>query len=198
MDEFRENYWAARADYDRGDAAADYWHNVVGRPVTGTELVTLRRLDLEGWTHLDFDTITVLKEAHRRGARLTLLSNAPHDLADEVARFPALAGMFSLLLFSAQLGMIKPAESIYTTALALTETTPDETLFIDDRVENLTAAAALGIRTHQFTSAANLHSELEDIGLGSIGVSQDDNRLEQRSRWFRRHSTAALTRKDPT
>lgn len=166
LNEFRSRYWAARAPYDAGQAAPDYWEQVIGRPTNGSELQTLRRLDLESWTHLNFATITALRHAHRRGARLTLLSNAPHDLANDVRQFPALTDMFSLLLFSAELGINKPAAEIYTTALALTETSPQETLFIDDRTENLAAAAALGIRTHLFTSADGLCSALRGIGFG--------------------------------
>ena len=170
---FRERYWASRAPYDRGLSAHEYWEDVVGRPLGGAELVDLRRLDLESWTHLNFATITALRDAHRRGAQLTLLSNAPHDLAEEVGRCAVLTKIFSLLLFSAELRLTKPSAEIFDVALSLAESTPEDTLFIDDREENLRAADALGIRTHHFTTAEGLDTLLRGI---------DFTRNERRSR----------------
>jgi putative hydrolase of the HAD superfamily len=160
---FRERYWTSRAAYDRGLSPHEYWEEVVGRPVRGAELVELRRLDLESWTHLNFATITVLRDSYRRGAHLTLLSNAPHDLADEVGRCAVLTEIFSMLLFSADLRSVKPSPEIFDVALSLAERTPQDTLFIDDREENLRAAEALGIRTHHFTTAEGLDRVLRDI-----------------------------------
>jgi putative hydrolase of the HAD superfamily len=161
--EFEERYWTFRAPYDRGLSAHEYWEEVIGRSVHGAELKELRRLDLESWTHLNFATITALRDAYRRGAHLTLLSNAPHDLAKEVGRYAVLTQIFSMLLFSAELRLAKPSAEIFDVALSLAETTPEDTLFIDDRVENLRAAEALGICTHHFTTAEHLDKVLRDI-----------------------------------
>lgn len=160
---FLERYWALRAPYDRGLAAHEYWDEVVGRPVRGTELAELRRRDIESWTHPNFATITALRHARRRGAHLTLLSNAPSDLAKEVGGSPTLRDIFSLLLFSAELRLAKPSSEIFDLALSLAEQTAADTLFIDDRPENLRAAEARGIRTHHFTTAEGLDALLRGI-----------------------------------
>jgi putative hydrolase of the HAD superfamily len=160
---FHERYWASRERYDRGVPAHDYWEEVVGRPMRGAELAELRCLDLESWTHLNFATITALRDAHRRGAQLTLLSNAPHDLADEVGRCAVLAEIFTTLLFSAELHLVKPSAEIFDVALSLAERTAEDTLFIDDRAENLRTAETLGIRTHRFTTAERLAGALRGI-----------------------------------
>lgn len=157
---FAEQYWAHRAAYDLGQPAHEYWGDVVGRPVRSAELVAVRNLDLESWTHLNFATINALRSAARNGCTLTMLSNAPHDLAKAVGRNSVLSEIFSLFLFSAELRLAKPSAEIFEVALALTESTPDETLFIDDRAENVLAAAALGIRTHLFTAAEQLDEAL--------------------------------------
>ncbi|MFJ6533952.1 HAD family hydrolase [Microbacterium sp. NPDC091662] len=164
---FRERYWASRERYDRGLPAQEYWEDVAGRGVRGGELLTLRRLDIESWTHLNFATITALRIAHRRGAQLTLLSNAPSDLADEVRGSAVLGELFSLMVFSAELRLAKPDGEIFDTALALAEVEPGATLFIDDRAENLESARGRGIRTHEFRTATALHDELTAIDLGT-------------------------------
>ncbi|WP_223692554.1 HAD-IA family hydrolase [Leifsonia poae] len=160
---FSERYWAFRAPYDRGSSAQEYWADVVGRPVPRDELAELRRRDLESWTHLNTATIAALRDAYRRGAQLTLLSNAPHDLAEEVGRHADLTEVFTLLLFSAELRLAKPTPEIFDIALSLAERPPEDTLFIDDRDENLRAAESRGIRTHRFTAAETLDATLRDI-----------------------------------
>jgi putative hydrolase of the HAD superfamily len=173
--EFQKRYWASRVSYDLGLAAHEYWEHVLGRPVRGAELIELRRLDIESWTHLNFATITALRDAYRRGARLTLLSNAPHDLAQEVSHCAVLTEVFSLMLFSAELRLAKPSVEIFDVALSLAEISPEDTLFIDDRVENLRAAEARGIRTHHFSTAQSLDTELR-------GIDFKPTRHERRSR----------------
>ena len=160
---FRERYWGSREEYDRGLPATEYWDSVVGHPVHEAERAELRRLDLESWTQVNSATVTALQHAHRRGARLTLLSNAPHDLAAEVGRLPAVTDIFSLLLFSADLRLVKPSAEIFEVALSLTASAPEDTLFIDDRVQNIRAADALGMRTHHFTAAEKLDATLRGI-----------------------------------
>lgn len=160
---FSHRYWGSREVYDRGLPAHDYWRLVAGRAVRGEELLMLRRLDSESWTHLNFATITALRSARRRGAQLTLLSNAPGDLAAEVRSSAVLRELFSLMVFSAELRLAKPDAVIFDTALALAEAAPEDTLFVDDREENLAAANERGIRTHRFRTAADLHTELASI-----------------------------------
>ncbi|WAA66826.1 HAD-IA family hydrolase [Microbacterium oxydans] len=165
---FRDRYWAHRAPYDRGVPAAEYWEDVAGRRVRGEDLRTLRSLDIESWTHLNFGTITALRDARRRGAQLTLLSNAPCDLAAEIRGSAVLQGLFPLMVFSAELRLAKPDAEIFDTALALAEVAPEDTLFIDDRVENLEAACGRRIRTHRFRTAAELGAELDGLAFGAV------------------------------
>ncbi|MCS4274962.1 putative hydrolase of the HAD superfamily [Mycetocola sp. BIGb0189] len=166
--DFHERYWRFREEYDRGQHAHEYWAEVLGRPASAEELAELRRLDLAGNIHLNFDTLEALRDAHRRGARLTLLSNAPQDLADAVSRFAAMREIFSLMLFSCELRMVKPGTQIFETALAVTETTPRETLFIDDRHDNIETANTLGLQTHHFTGADRLDADLAGIDFGQV------------------------------
>lgn len=163
---FRHRYWASREAYDRGLSAHDYWQLVAGRPVRGEQLVLLRSLDIESWTHLNFQTIAALREARERGAQLTLLSNAPSDLAAEVRGSAVLRRLFPLMLFSAELRVAKPDAEIFAAALALAEVAAENTLFIDDRAENLHAARGGRIRTHHFHTATELRTALDGIDFG--------------------------------
>jgi 2-haloacid dehalogenase len=59
----------------------------------------------------------------------------------------------------------KPFKDIYDLILTRFELKPVETLFIDDNLRNIHAAAALGINTIHFTTASSLSMELKKFGL---------------------------------
>ena len=49
--------------------------------------------------------------------------------------------------------------------LGMTQAEPERTIFVDDRLQNLTPAAALGMRTMQFQSAEQLRAGFVANGL---------------------------------
>jgi putative hydrolase of the HAD superfamily len=157
---FLERYWEHREAYDRGLDVHEYWSAVAGGPVAdGKTLDRLVQLDLESWSELNPETLEVLTEVHRRGRSLTLLSNAPHELADALEHHPALRD-FDQLLFSARLGVIKPEAAVFRIALETMGREADEVLFIDDRPANVEGARAAGLHALLFTSAKTMRREL--------------------------------------
>ena len=68
---------------------------------------------------------------------------------------------FDVALSSCYLGLRKPAPAIYRRALDILGCPPERILFIDDRKENVTAAAAEGIKTIRFEGAVPLRRDLE-------------------------------------
>ncbi|MEI6808684.1 MAG: HAD family phosphatase [bacterium] len=66
-----------------------------------------------------------------------------------------LARQFDAVMASHLLGCVKPDPRIYREALKCIAASPAETLFIDDRKENVEAAQALGINSFQSKSPAD-------------------------------------------
>ena len=64
---------------------------------------------------------------------------------------------------SCYMGIRKPDPSIYRHALGILGKPADRTLFIDDRLENVAAAAALGIKAIRFTGAEALRRDLQAL-----------------------------------
>jgi putative hydrolase of the HAD superfamily len=62
-------------------------------------------------------------------------------------------------------GCMKPDPSIYLNTLKLTDSKPEECIFIDDLKENIIAAQKLGIHGHVFTTAENLKPFLKKKGI---------------------------------
>jgi HAD superfamily hydrolase (TIGR01509 family) len=59
----------------------------------------------------------------------------------------------------------KPEPAIYRRALEILGPPPDRVLFIDDRPENVTGAAAEGMRAILFQGEETLRRELQGIGV---------------------------------
>ena len=72
---------------------------------------------------------------------------------------------FKDVVVSGREGIVKPAPAIYELAIERFGITPEETLFIDDRAENIHAAAKYGIKGHVFTGYENLARKLKTLNL---------------------------------
>jgi len=97
--------------------------------------------------------------------RLALLSNTdPIHVAHIEANY-AFVRYFSARVYSCHVGLSKPGPAIYHRALRELQALPEDTLFIDDVLENVTAARALGIHGVHFTSAEALLTDLTSLGL---------------------------------
>jgi putative hydrolase of the HAD superfamily len=157
---FVERYWEHRLAYDRGIDARSYWSTVLGdgEPDQRT-LGRLIRLDVASWCSLNARTLELLTAAHRSGSALSLLSNAPHELADALDDHRALA-LFDHLVFSARIGAVKPEPAAFEAALEAMSLEPEQVVFIDDRQPNVEGAIACGLRAILFTSAAQLREAL--------------------------------------
>lgn len=90
------------------------------------------------------------EELQEKGYSLALLSNVS-PLASEVARELGHYAPFEPVLLSWEMGKLKPDPLIYTHMLEELQVEPCECIFIDDRLENVQAAEALGIRAIHFT-----------------------------------------------
>jgi len=158
--EFSERYWEHRLSYDRGGDACTYWSAVLGsEPRDARTLERLVKLDIASWGRLNPGTLEILTSAHRDGITLSLLSNAPHELAAALDDHRALA-LFDHLLFSARIGAVKPEPAAFAAALEAMSLRPEEVQFIDDRQDNVEGAIACGLRAILFDSAEQLAEAL--------------------------------------
>ena len=73
--------------------------------------------------------------------------------------------IFSLFVSSCFVGLRKPEEGIYRLALEITQRTPEQCCFIDDRPLNLDSASRLGMHVIQMESAQQLRQELQKLGV---------------------------------
>ncbi len=154
-DRFAAAYWPGRLDYDLGRVDDEYWAGVLSaldiafRP----ELVArLRATDAGKWSTLPPASATLIDELVAAGTRLAVLSNAPAPLAASV-RAAGWSDPFDVLVFSCDLGVVKPDPAIYAAADRAYGTRPGDVVFFDDRADNVAAARTHGWDAHVWTGA---------------------------------------------
>jgi putative hydrolase of the HAD superfamily len=161
-------YWSYRPDYDRGvlDGPA-FWQKVgaaVAQSYSAAQITELIRLDQASWLRLQDETLALIDELADAGYRLSLLSNAPADMAGVIPALP-FAARFEYLAFSGCLKAVKPDPEVFHTVLAQLGASPADVIFMDDRTENVGAAAALGMRAVHFTSPERARIDLASHGV---------------------------------
>jgi len=110
-----------------------------------------------------FDCARALREAGRY--LMVALNNESTELNEyRIDRFH-LAEVFEVFLSSCYTGRLKPEAAAFRHALDVLHRAPAECLFLDDRPENVAAAAALGIRTLRVRDPAHLREDLLAAGV---------------------------------
>lgn len=90
------------------------------------------------------DAVTVISELSKT-YKLAIVSDAWPSL-EMVYSKAGLSEYFSAFVISSKLGVTKPNELMYKTALDELGVSPEETVFIDDNIKNCIGASKLGIK----------------------------------------------------
>jgi putative hydrolase of the HAD superfamily len=152
---FAELYWADRARYDRGDiSAVEYWHEIgrqAGKLPTDEGITRIIDCDCRSWMRFNREMYVFAHELSRRGIRIAILSNMPRELGEAIYADGFGFSGFDPVTLSYEVRAAKPQPAIYNDCLQGIGTRAGETLFLDDRAENVSAAQALGIQAIEFT-----------------------------------------------
>lgn len=146
-------YWWHRDAYDRGGPPADFWGALrrdlaaAGLDVEPVSDDLLDELDASRWARLADGAAELLTDLGRAGTATAVLSNAPASLARTV-RAAAWSRGFGQLVFSCDLGLMKPEAGIYEHVERCTGRPPQELLFFDDRPPNVDGALRRGWQAH--------------------------------------------------
>jgi putative hydrolase of the HAD superfamily len=116
------------------------------------------------------DAVAVARELALAGrAKLYTLNNESAALNVHRIRAFGLGPLFAAFCSSCWLGVRKPERSMYERALAIAGAEPNESVFVDDRSQNLAPARALGMRAVLYRGSGELRRELAELGLLQTG-----------------------------
>lgn len=127
----------------------------------------------KAWNSLLLDIppqrIEKIQELAQKGYRLFLLSNTSSIHIDEVNKIlyqttgiEQLDILFEKLFLSYEMGVMKPHPDIYHGVLTQAGLLAHESLFLDDNVDNIHAAAACGIQTIHVQKPTSIVDYLKD------------------------------------
>ena len=157
-------YWADRHAFDEGRLSGRrYWQGVVrkaGLTLSPEAIEELIHWDARMWMTSNPPMLAWADALKARGLLTAVLSNIGDTAQQAAERELDWLSRFDVLVWSYQLHVAKPEAGIYRYALEKLGTRPEETLFIDDRQENVEAAAALGMKAMIFTTVEDLRGEL--------------------------------------
>jgi len=166
---FESLYWADRPAYDEGKLTGfAFWQKLVrdaGLALAPDKIEELNQWDARMWTTENPAMLAWQLALKRRGLLTAILSNMGDNVLASVEREFKWIHRFDELVWSFQLHMAKPAPAIYLRVLGDLCVRPEEALFLDDKLVNVEAASALGIRAIQFSTVERLRADLIAAGL---------------------------------
>lgn len=113
---------------------------------------------------IDQDLVRLISELGRN-YKIGLLSNSNSFFTDKILREYNLTPLFSTITISEKVGFIKPRREIFDITVKNLGTTPEETIFIDDREVHAKAAEKLGFAALVFTNTNQLKEDLVKLGV---------------------------------
>lgn len=168
-EQFEACYWHDRLDYDAGKLSGiEFWRKFVrdaALDLAPAAIEELNRWDALHWTTYNPAMLAWQSALKRRGLRTAILSNMGDTVLASIESTFDWVSHFDVLVWSYQVGTIKPDPAIYRHLLKELGTAPEETLFLDDKAANVDGALALGIRALQFSTIEKLREDLIASGL---------------------------------
>jgi putative hydrolase of the HAD superfamily len=112
------------------------------------------------------ETLELVKALRKSGRYLlATINNESRELNEyRIQRFE-LRDLFMAFFTSCYLGLVKPQPEHYRRAMQITQRSPDECLFVDDRPMNVEVAQILGMHPIQFKGADHLAADLRAAGV---------------------------------
>lgn len=165
--EFERRHAAVTDAWEKDEITAEQYlmHTVFFEPRGFTQEAFLDAMRRES-TLLDDSAVGILRQlAASEEYVLATVNNEARALNEyRLVEFD-LIDQFDAFFSSCYLGLRKPNRKIYQVALDVLQRDPEEVAFIDDRAENVAAAATLGIHAIRYEGAAQLADELSRLGV---------------------------------
>ena len=161
---FEKYYWAYRLDYDASILnGRTYWEKVAsdaGTRFSSQQVDRLIALDMRMWMDINEPMLSWALEIQRFGLRIGILSNMGEDVLRGMRQdFPWLQ-KFDALIWSCELGIVKPDPAIYEHAIGRLGVEAPEALFLDNLEVNVTAAQKTGLQSIVFKDIVQLGRDI--------------------------------------
>lgn len=161
-------YWQNRHSYDLGMKGTTFWNKVAsdaGTSFTPERVEELIESDILMWTSLNEEMLGWVVALQNAGFRTAILSNMVWELMEYMQQEFGWLAHFQHHTWSCELGIGKPDPAIYIHTCKELDVLPSETLFLDDKPENIVSAEKVGLQAIQFSTIEKLRKDLVARGL---------------------------------
>ncbi len=121
------------------------WDEMLGEPIAGT--------------------VEIARQLKARGVRLLALTNWSAETFPRARHRMTFLDDFDAVLVSGTVGLVKPDPAIYHLLVERHDLDVSQSIFVDDSLRNVEAAASLGFDAIQFRSPEQLADELRQRGM---------------------------------
>lgn len=150
--------------FERGEVAFDAFWDAVGRRLgVPAEMVTQFREDFYAGDALNQELLAHIRQWRRNGFKIGIISNAPPSLRMTLQHRLRIVDDFDHIVISAEVGVRKPHARIYEIALEELDVVSNEAVFVDDLLENIEGAQAVGLHSVHFTDTAPAVAAIEAL-----------------------------------
>lgn len=111
------------------------------------------------------ETVELMENLSKAGFRIFALSDNVHEIVAHIKSRYDFWRFFEGAVISAELGLMKPDESIFRHLLSEYDLDAEETLFMDDMPKNVAGASALGINAFQFSTAKAAKEKMTQLAI---------------------------------
>lgn len=129
---------------------------LVGKPAKEVEAIIRAR-------HIRNDLLIDLIRELKPHYKIGLLSNVGRGVMDELFPPEERAGLFDAVVLSSDIGMVKPHPEIYEYTLQRLGVMAEESVMIDDLVDNIDGARQVGMQGIVYESPEQLRRQLAQL-----------------------------------
>jgi len=160
--EEREQLLALASHFDTGNLSLREFQSEIGKIVGKTSDEVGKEIAAESYVDQDVvDLIRKLKQHYRIG----ILSNIGTGVLTNLIRENRLAGLFDVVITSSSLRLVKPSPNLFGHTLQQLGLRANQTVFVDDTVQNVREAKRYGIQSILFKSATQLEKDLQKLAV---------------------------------
>lgn len=140
----------------------EYWQAILDKYKWPITLEQLKEAIRQNFKEIE-GTREVIQELKKNGYKLGLLSVHAKEWIKYCEEQYGYHQLFDSVLYSFEVAVSKPDRKAYELILEKLQLKPEECVFIDDKLGNITAAQQLGIQGIQFFNAVQLKKDLQDL-----------------------------------
>ena len=149
--------------YEKGASRDKYW-SIMAKQL-GVSKIPGKKFD-NLWSQIfspNKKLISFSKDLKKKGYKIALLSNTGHIHVSKFEKKYKLWKVFPVRVYSCDIKKRKPGKEIYLFTLKKLKVKPEETIFIDNQIENVRAAKRLGMHSVLFKNNKQTIKSIKDL-----------------------------------